>query len=59
MLVASLGMWVVRLPLAWWFALELGWGLPGAFASFALGSAVEATIMTWRYRRGYWASIKV
>ena len=59
MLVASLGMWVVRLPLAWWFALELGWGLPGAFASFALGSAVEATIMTWRYRRGYWARIKV
>ena len=59
MLTSSVGMWVVRLPLAWWFALELGWGLPGAFASFALGSAVEATIMTWRYRRGYWASIKV
>ena len=59
MLTSSVGMWVVRLPLAWWFALELGWGLPGAFASFALGSAVEATIMTWRYRRGHWASIKV
>ena len=59
MLTSSVGMWVVRLPTAWWFALELGWGLPGAFASFALGSAIEATIMTWRYRRGYWASIKV
>ena len=59
MLTSSVGMWVVRLPTAWWFALELGWGLPGAFASFALGSAIEATIMTWRYRRGHWASIKV
>ena len=59
MLTSSVGMWVVRLPAAWWFALELGWGLPGAFASFALGSAIEATIMTWRYRRGHWASIKV
>ena len=59
MLIASLGMWAVRLPLAWWFALGLGWGLPGAFASFALGSALEATIMTWRYRRGHWTDIKV
>ncbi|MAG34658.1 MAG: MATE family efflux transporter [Dehalococcoidia bacterium] len=59
MLIAGLGMWAVRLPLAWWFALGLGGGLPGAFASFALGSAVEATIMTWRYRRGRWADIKV
>ncbi len=59
MLVASLGMWAVRLPVAWWFAIELGWGLPGDFASFALGSAIEAAVMTWRYRRGYWASIKV
>ena len=59
MLVSGLSMWVVRLPLAWWFALGLGWGLPGAFASFALGSAIEAAVMTWRYRRGHWADIKV
>ena len=37
MLNTTLCMWLLRLPLAWLFAMRFGWGLPGAYAAFVIG----------------------
>jgi putative MATE family efflux protein len=54
MLITSVSMWLVRLPLAWYFVVHLGWGLPGAYASFIFGSTLESLAVYLRYRAGAW-----
>jgi Na+-driven multidrug efflux pump len=59
MLVTSASMWLVRIPTAFLLAVTLGLGLPGAFASFLLGSLLEATLGFLRFRAGKWQRIRV
>jgi putative MATE family efflux protein len=59
MLITSVSMWLVRLPLAWYFVVHLGWGLPGAYASFIFGSTLEAIAVYVRYRAGAWQRTSV
>lgn len=33
MLATTIGVWIVRLPIAWFLCLALGLGLPGLFLS--------------------------
>jgi Na+-driven multidrug efflux pump len=52
-------MWLVRLPVAWFFVTHLGLGLPGAYASFIFGSTLEALAIYLRYRAGAWQRERV
>jgi Na+-driven multidrug efflux pump len=52
-------MWLIRLPVAWFFVEVMHWGLPGAFLGFVFGSTVEATAEYLRYRTGNWQRLKV
>ncbi|HEX2035118.1 MAG TPA: MATE family efflux transporter [Chloroflexota bacterium] len=59
MVVTSISMWLIRLPVAWLFTTVLGWGLPGAYASFIFGSTLESLAIYLRYRQGSWQRLKV
>lgn len=59
MLTTTMSMWLVRVPLAWFFVTQMGWGLPGAYASFIFGSSLEAIALYLRYRAGKWQRLKV
>ncbi len=59
MVVTSISMWLIRLPVAWFFVEVMRWGLPGAFLGFVVGSTIEATAEYLRYRTGTWQRLKV
>jgi MATE family multidrug resistance protein len=51
--------WVVRLPLAWLFAVTLGRGVVGAwYAEFVFILALAAALML-RFRGGAWKSVRI
>ena len=47
-------MWVVRLPVAWFFGITLGLGLGGIYLGWVLDSVVLGLLTWWRYRAGGW-----
>jgi len=47
-------MWLVRVPLAYFFGVVLGLGIPGAYAGLILDAAVVLVLNLWRYRSGRW-----
>ena len=59
MVVTSISMWLIRLPVAWFFVEVMHWGLPGAFLGFVVGSTIEATAEYLRYRAGKWKGLQV
>ena len=72
LLFSMIGMLGVRLPLAYWFALESfcvpgtgfvvsGWGLgvAGAWYAMATDLAVRATLILYRFSQGGWKRIEV
>lgn len=59
MMVTTISMWLIRLPIAWLLAQQLGLGLPGAYAGFVIGSTLEALVNYLRYRSGKWQHIRV
>jgi MATE family multidrug resistance protein len=51
--------WVVRLPLAWLFAVTLGGGVVGAwYAEFVFILALAAALV-WRFRSGAWRDLRI
>jgi putative MATE family efflux protein len=59
MVVTGVGIWLVRVPLAYLFALNLGWGLMGAWGAMALDITVRGVLTVLRFRGGRWKTIKV
>lgn len=59
MIVTGASIWLLRVPLSYVFALVLGWGLPGAWAAFALDLTVRGALNFLRFRSGRWKTIKV
>lgn len=49
MIVAALGYWAIGFPAAWVFAFPLGTGAVGVWWGLALGLAVVAAPLTWRF----------
>ncbi len=57
-LVATIvGRWLVVLPLAWWWALGLGWGVVGVWWAFVAGLTVQAGLVAVRWWSGVWPDI--
>lgn len=54
LLATAAGVWVVRLPVAWFCGLFLGWGLAGIFISNSVDAATRAAFVTYRFLRGRW-----
>jgi len=57
--ISLIGGWGVRLGLAWFFVLGLGWGLPGAWAASVLDWVVRVGLLRLRFRGGRWQRVRV
>lgn len=51
--------WCMEIPLAWLFAVHMGYGPNGAFASVAISESALAIISAVIFQRGKWKLIKV
>ncbi len=54
LVATAAGVWAVRLPVAWFCGLFLGWGLAGIFISNSVDAATRAAFVTYRFLRGRW-----
>lgn len=59
MVATTISMWLIRLPVAWFFTKWMGWGLVGAYTGFVVGASLEALASYLRYRTGKWRRMKV
>jgi multidrug resistance protein, MATE family len=59
MMITGGSIWLVRLPLAYLFALVLDWGLPGAWTALALDLSLRGLLNFLRFRGGRWKTVKV
>ncbi len=57
--VSLIGMWGVRLALAWLLAIRLGLGVNGAWIAMVADLAVRGTLMGLRFARGKWVDVRV
>ena len=58
-LVGLLGVWGVRIPLAWMLAFPAGLGLSGIWITMIADWAVRTAVFSVLYRRGTWKTIKL
>ncbi|MCJ7663976.1 MAG: MATE family efflux transporter [Desulfobacterales bacterium] len=59
MRVVIFSMWLIRLPLAYLFALVLGYGAVGAWAAMITSMTIQGTLMARRFHQGRWKHLQV
>lgn len=59
LLVSFAGLWLVRLPLAWFVGIYLGYGMAGVWGAYIVEYYARAIVTTWRFARGSWKKIDV
>lgn len=59
MIITAGCIWLVRLPLAYLFAIVFGWGLVGAWSAMSLDMVLRGTFNFLRFRGGGWKTIQV
>ncbi|MFB0507324.1 MAG: MATE family efflux transporter [Thermodesulfobacteriota bacterium] len=59
MWVIIIGMWFIRLPLAFLVALVLGYGATGVWVVMVISLIFQGTFMAFRFGRGRWKGMKV
>ncbi len=50
-LIYGLSFWLISLPIAWWFGVRLGHGVPALMWSLLAGLSVAASLLAWRFHR--------
>lgn len=58
-LTAVVGVWLVRVPLAWTLAVPAGLGLRGIWITMIVDWAARTAVLGWVVRRGRWKAIKL
>jgi putative MATE family efflux protein len=59
MRIGLIGMWLVRVPFAYLFAITIDMGVMGAWGAMSLHIAIASLMLLSRFRSGEWMSIKV
>lgn len=52
-------LWGLRVPLAYFFGLSLGWGLVGAWVGVCIDITVRAVLLWWRFHSGRWKELTI
>ncbi|HUU83123.1 MAG TPA: MATE family efflux transporter [Phycisphaerae bacterium] len=59
LLINFVGVTLLRLPLAWWLGVVLGWGLYGAWLAMCADFTLRAALAAARFARGRWIKVVV
>ncbi len=59
MWVIIIGMWFIRLPLAFFLALILAYGATGVWVAMVISMACQGLLMARRFHRGSWKELKL
>lgn len=59
LIITTIGVWCVRLVLAYVLCIVLGWGLIGAWIGMSVDLALRAVLVWLRYRTGHWKTLRV
>jgi Na+-driven multidrug efflux pump len=59
LLITFVGVTLLRLPLAWWLGVTLGWALLGAWLAMCADFVLRAALTSGRFARGKWIRVKV
>jgi Na+-driven multidrug efflux pump len=59
MRIGLIGMWLVRVPFAYLFAITIDLGVLGAWGAMSLHIAIASLMLLSRFRSGEWTTIKV
>jgi putative MATE family efflux protein len=59
MWVIIIAMWLIRLPLAWTLALNLGLGATGVWAAMVVSMVCQGLLMARRFHGGRWKELKL
>ncbi|MEQ9405734.1 MAG: MATE family efflux transporter [Cyclobacteriaceae bacterium] len=51
--------WVIQIPLAYLFAIELNWGPNGVFFCIAFCHSLYAVVAIWLFKKGRWKTVQV
>ena len=54
MFSTSVTMWLLRVPLAYLFGVQFGWGLQGIYVAMFLDTNALMALNLWRYLQGHW-----
>lgn len=57
--VALIALWGIRVPLAWIFAVTLGFGTIAAWIAMSFTQLVQGVMMIWHFKRGKWKEKEV
>lgn len=57
--VIGICMWLIRLPLAWFFALVLHYGATGVWMAMVISMCIQGILMATRFHKGTWKRLKV
>lgn len=57
--VIGICMWLIRLPLAWFFALVLHYGASGVWMAMVISMCIQGILMAARFYKGTWKHLKV
>lgn len=55
----SLTMWLMRVPLAYLFGVQFGWGLQGIYVAMLLDTIALMALNLWRYIQGNWLDLDI
>jgi putative MATE family efflux protein len=59
MVSTGIAMWIFRLPLAYVFAITLGFGLAGVYVAMAGDNLILMLLNIWRWRQGKWKTSRL
>jgi putative MATE family efflux protein len=59
MVTTATGIWLLRVPLSYLFALVFGWGLFGAWGAMGLDMILRGSLNFLRFRGGRWKNVQV
>lgn len=59
MWVIIIAMWFIRLPLAYFSSIIMGYGATGAWIAMVVSMSVQGVLMAWRFHKGQWKRLKL
>ena len=57
--ISVFGLWLFRIPLAYFLGVVLGWGAVGAWTGMTVDTFVRGGLYIYRFRKGKWKEVKV